>query len=52
MSFPEREQYRRQRTASEERARILLAVIIGVTVQSLELVIVIFLLLKVVEALQ
>lgn len=44
MTFTEREQTRRTRTASEERRAILLAVIVGVTVQALELLVVIALL--------
>jgi hypothetical protein len=44
MSFTDREQVRRQRTASEERAALFWAVVVGVTVQALELVIVILLL--------
>jgi hypothetical protein len=51
MTFTDREQARKVRTASEERARILLAVIIGVTVQALELLVVIALLWAVFEAL-
>jgi hypothetical protein len=46
MSTTEREQVRKARTASDERAAILRAVMVGVVVQALEVVLVSLVVLK------